>query len=256
MTHIPPAPQLDWAWFFDIDGTLASIEMSPDAVRVDGVMQYLIEVLHEKTHGAVALVSGRSLRDIDKLFPNFTLAAAGQHGAERRHANGIVARQPVPSAQLLAMRDALREMERRHAGLMLEDKGLSLSMHYRQVPRLGAFVQREVRALFMQMGSGFHIQLGKCVVEIVPTGHSKGSVITEFLAEAPFSSRVPAFLGDDVTDENAFAVVNALGGISIKVGAGPTLAPYRLSDVPAVRDWLASLSSLTVLNHSEAGDAA
>lgn len=254
MTQFPPTPDLDWAWFFDIDGTLASIEASPSAVRVDGVMQYLIDALHEKTSGAVALVSGRSLSDIDKLFPNFKLAAAGQHGAERRHANGDVARRPMPGAGLLAMRDALREMERRHAGLMLEDKGLSLSMHYRQVPRLGGFVQREIRALFQQMGEGFHIQLGKCVVEIVPVGHSKGSVVTEFLAESPFRGRIPAFLGDDVTDENAFAVVNALGGVSIKVGAGPTQAPYRLEDVHAVRDWLASLSLLTVLNHSDAGD--
>lgn len=255
MTNIPPAPQLEWAWFFDIDGTLARIELSPDAVRVDGVMQYLIEALHEKTGGAVALVSGRSLHDVDKLFPHFTLAAAGQHGAERRHSDGTVVRQPMPSAHLLQMRDALREMERRHSGLMLEDKGLSLSMHYRQVPRLGAFVQREVRALFQQFGSGFQMQLGKCVVEIVPMGHTKGTVVNEFLGEEPFRGRTPAFLGDDVTDENAFAVVNALGGVSIKVGAGPTLAPYRLDDVAAVREWLASLSPLTVL-HSDAGDIA
>lgn len=256
MTRLPPTPQLDWAWFFDIDGTLASIEMSPDAVRVDGVMQYLIEVLHDKTNGAVALVSGRSLRDVDTLFPHFKLAAAGQHGAERRHANGVMVRQPSASANLLAMRDALREMEHRHAGLLLEDKGLSLSLHYRQVPRLGAFVQREVRALFLQMGAGFHMQLGKCVVEIVPIGHTKGTVVNEFLSEPPFRGRIPAFLGDDITDESAFAVVNALGGIAIKVGAGPTQAPFRLDDVPAVRDWLASLSSLTILNHSDAGDAA
>lgn len=255
MTQLPPTPELNWAWFFDIDGTLASIELSPDAVRVDGVMQYLIEGLHEKTGGAVALVSGRSLRDIDKLFPHFTLAAAGQHGAERRHANGVVVRRPVPGEQLLAMRDALREMERGHAGLMLEDKGLSLSMHYRRVPHLGALVEQEIRLLILQMGAGFQMQLGKCVVEIVPTGHNKGSVVNEFLVESPFVGRVPAFLGDDVTDETAFAVVNALGGISIKVGAGPTVAPYRLSDVPAVRDWLASLPQLTVLNHSDAGDA-
>ncbi|MEO7362727.1 MAG: trehalose-phosphatase [Gemmatimonadaceae bacterium] len=256
MTQIPPTPALEWAWFFDIDGTLASIEMSPDAVRVDRAIQNLIEALHEKTGGAVALVSGRALLDIDRLFPHFTIAAAGQHGAERRHADGTMARQPTASTNLLAMRDALRDMEKRHAGLMLEDKGLSLSMHYRQVPRLGAFVQREMRALFQKLGDGFHMQLGKCVVEIVPVGHTKGTVVNEFLSEAPFRGRMPVFLGDDVTDENAFAVVNALGGISIKVGAGPTLAPYRLDDVAGVRDWLASLAPLTILHHSDAGDAA
>ena len=81
MTDLPPAPLLDWAWFFDIDGTLAKIEMSPDTVRVDVVMQYLIAALHAQTEGAVALISGRALRDIDKLFPHLTVAAAGQHGA-------------------------------------------------------------------------------------------------------------------------------------------------------------------------------
>lgn len=256
MTDFPPPPDLEWAWFFDIDGTLAQIEMSPDAVRVDIVMQYLIAALHEQSNCAVALVSGRALRDIDKLFPNFTIAAAGQHGAERRHANGAIVRQPSPSAPLLLMRDALREMERRHHGLLLEDKGLSLALHYRQVPRLGAFVLREVRALFLQMGPGFHMQTGKCVVEIVPVGNTKGTVVTEFMSEPPFRGRMPVFLGDDVTDENAFAVVNALGGISIKVGAGPTQARYRLIDVLSVRDWLASLHALTVLSNSDTGDVA
>ena len=256
MTRVPPAPEIDWAWFFDIDGTVAEIEMSPDAVRVDGVMQFLISALHEKTDGAVALVSGRSLRDIDQLFPNFTLASAGQHGAERRDANGVIVRQPVPSARLLHMRDSLRDMEYRHRGLMLEDKGLSLALHYRKAPRLASFVLREVRSLFLQMGDGFHLQTGKCVVEIVPVGHTKGTVVTEFMEEPPFRGRVPAFLGDDVTDETAFAVVNQLGGVTIKVGAGPTQAQYRLINVLAVRDWLASLPTLTMINQSDEGGAA
>lgn len=254
MTDRPPIPHLDWAWFFDIDGTLAQIEMSPAAVRIDMVMQYLIDELHEQSKCALALISGRSLRDIDALFPNFTIAAAGQHGAERRNADGIVVRQPLPSAELLQMRDALRDIEQRHHGLLLEDKGLSLALHYRQVPRLGSFVLREVRALFLQMGPGFHMQTGKCVVEIVPVGHTKGTVITEFMTEDPFRGRVPAFLGDDVTDENAFRVVNDLGGVSIKVGAGPTQARYRLIDVLAVRDWLTTLPALTAVSPSDTED--
>ncbi|MGV3707497.1 MAG: trehalose-phosphatase, partial [Gemmatimonas sp.] len=204
----------------------------------------------------VALISGRAIRDIDHLFPNFQLAAAGQHGAERRHADGTLVRQPQPSPSLLQMRDALRDMERRHHGLLLEDKGLSLALHYRQAPRLGAFVLREVRALYLQMGPGFNMQTGKCVVEIVPIGNTKGTVINEFMAESPFAGRIPAFLGDDVTDESAFAVVNDLGGVSIKVGAGPTQAQYRLIDVMAVRQWLASLPSLTAVHTFDDGDAA
>ncbi|MEP6836169.1 MAG: trehalose-phosphatase [Gemmatimonas sp.] len=255
MTSVsPPPPQLEWAWFFDIDGTVAQLELSPGAVRVDLVMQYLIAALHDQTGGAVALISGRSLRDIDLLFPNFSIAAAGQHGAERRHADGAIVRQPAPSASLLAMRDALRDVERRHVGLLLEDKGLSLALHYRQAPRLGAFVEREVRALFVNMGPGYQLQTGKCVVEIVPVGHTKGTVIGEFMMEAPFHGRVPVVLGDDITDENAFDIVNNLGGVSIKVGAGPTQANYRLIDVSSVRTWLSTLSPLTYIQFSDAGE--
>lgn len=261
MTIDPPAPQPEWAWFFDIDGTLARIEKSPDAVRVDVGVLELIEALTEHTGGAVALVSGRSLADIDHLFPSILVAAAGQHGAERRNRNGDIVRQPTPSAKLLEMRDALRAMEQRHAGLLLEDKGLSLALHYRNVPRLASFVQREVRALYLQMGAGFHMQAGKCVVEIVPVGHTKGTVVSEFMTEHPFNGRVPAFLGDDVTDESAFTVVNNLGGVSIKVGAGPTQAHFRLRDVSSVQQWLSTLAISPLVPHSEcqnsdAGDAA
>lgn len=261
MTAAPPAPRLEWAWFFDIDGTLARIEKLPDEVRVDAVVLEFIEALNEQTDGAVALVSGRSLADIDRLFPSVMVAAAGQHGAERRNRNGAVVRRPEPSEKLLEMRDALRDMERRHVGLLLEDKGLSLALHYRNVPRLASFVQREVQALYRQMGSGFHMQGGKYVVEIVPVGHTKGTVVNEFMLERPFSGRVPVFLGDDVTDESAFTVVNNLGGVTIKVGAGPTHAQFRLRDVAAVQQWLSTLAVPPLVPHSrcqnsDAGDAA
>lgn len=261
MTNYPPAPQLEWAWFFDIDGTLARIEKSPDEVQVDAAVLEFIEALTEQTGGAVALVTGRSLADIDRLFPSIMVAAAGQHGAERRNRNGEVVRRPAPSEQLLEMRDALRDMEQRHAGLLLEDKGLSLALHYRNAPRLASFVQREVRALYLKMGSGFHMQAGKCVVEIVPVGHTKGTVVSEFMMGRPFSGRVPVFLGDDVTDESAFTVVNDLGGVSIKVGAGPTHAQFRLHDVSSVQQWLSTLAIHPLVRqpecqHSDAGDAA
>ena len=261
MISDPPAPRLEWAWFFDIDGTLARIEQTPDAVRVDRVVLSFIEALTEQTNGAVALVTGRSLADVDRLFPSIMVAAAGQHGAERRNRNGDIVRRPEPSGKLLEMRDALRDMELRHVGLLLEDKGLSVALHYRNVPRLASFVQREVRALYLQMGSGFHMQTGKCVVEIVPVGHTKGTVVSEFMMEHPFSGRVPAFLGDDVTDESAFTVVNELRGVSVKVGAGPTHAQFRLHDVPSVQRWLSTLAIPSrVLQPecqlSDAGDAA
>lgn len=247
-----PLPETSWAWFFDIDGTLASIAASPDAVTIDPAITNILDILHAQTLGAVALISGRSLRDIDKLFPHHSFAAAGQHGAEVRHGSGMVERREG-GAHLDWMRASLREMEQRHTGLFLEDKGLSLALHYRQVPRLEPFVLREVRALFMKMPAGFLMQTGKCVVEIVPIGNTKGTVVSEFMSEYPFRGRIPVFVGDDVTDETAFAVINAMGGLSIKVGAGPTQARYRLIDVKAVHQWLMHISSFNSEQHSRAG---
>jgi len=253
---VPPTPEHDWAWFFDIDGTLTPIASSPEAVRIEPAIEQLINAIQAQSQGAVALISGRSILDIDRLFPDRQFAAAGQHGAERRHPNGTIERKVVDGRKLILMRKALREVEHRHPGLLLEDKGLSLALHYRQAPELEALVQFEVRALLVETGSGFLMQTGKCVVEILPAGNTKGTVVSEFMSEAPFHGRLPVFVGDDVTDEHAFATVNQLGGISVKVGKGATQARYRLADVAAVRAWLSTVRDLQTMHHADSGDAA
>lgn len=240
----PPAPEADWAWFLDIDGTLAIIAPTPSAVIVDDVMLRLISALHARTNGAVALVSGRSIRDIDLLFPGMALPVAGQHGTERRDAFGKTTQHGTRSEPLRAMHDAMAAIEQRYEGLFLEDKGLSLALHYRRVPSLEPCVLHDVRDMHARLGIGFHLQLGKCVVEIVPAGINKGTAVQEFMAEPPFRGRVPAFLGDDITDEHAFLTVNELDGHSIKVGPASSNARYRLPDVAAVQRWLASLPLL------------
>lgn len=240
-----PSPDINWAWFFDIDGTLAAIAPSPDAVSIEPEIQQLITAIHDQTHGAIALISGRPLTDVDRLFPTKAFAAAGQHGAERRHPNGTVERRLVDNRKLSDMRAALRSLVGKHRGLLLEDKGLSLALHYRQAPSLENVVHREVRSLIETTGSGFLMQTGKCVVEILPAGNTKGTVVSEFMAEAPFEGRVPVFVGDDVTDEHAFVVVNELGGLSFKVGKGLTQARYRLADVTAVKGWLSAAMQLS-----------
>lgn len=235
----PPAPESDWAWFFDIDGTLANIESAPDLVRVDPEMRALIDSLATRSGGAVALISGRAIRDIDKLFPEHTLAVAGQHGAERRSADGHVTQRGSRGANLEAIRDALVAMVHQYPGLLLEDKGLSLALHYRKAPQLAEFVHDQLHELMQRHGEGFNLQDGKCLMEIVPLSINKGGALREFMAEDPFAGRLPVFLGDDVTDEHAFIMVNELGGYSIKVGAGATHARMCLRDVSAVREWLA-----------------
>jgi len=126
----------------------------------------------------------------------------------------------------------------RHPGLLLEDKGLTLALHYRKAPHLGAYACRLMSRLLNEAGKDLEIQRGKCVVEIKPAGFDKGTAVGEYLSEPPFKTRRPVFIGDDLNDEHGFAEVNQLDGISIKVGKGASCARFRLPDVAAVRHWL------------------
>lgn len=233
-----PVPDPSWAYFLDIDGTLVAIARSPGGVRIDRSLRRVIEAIYEFTGGAVALITGRPIADVDRLFPGIRLAAAGQHGIERRTASGRVSLHPVPSRRLDGARRRLTEAVARHPGLLLEDKGLSLALHYRRAPRLGSYAHRLARSQATRLGTAYCVRSGKRVVELGPTGKDKGKAIQEFMRERPFRGRTPVFIGDDVTDEYGFVMVNHLGGHSVKVGPGATAARWRLRDVAAVRAWL------------------
>lgn len=233
---IPPEP--GWAFFFDIDGTLVDFADTPAGVRVDHAMQRLIVRLHESAGGAVALISGRSIVDIDRLFPQILLPAAGQHGAERRDSQGRVSYHAFPSQRLERAHRQLAHAVEEHPGLLLEHKGLSLALHYRRAPHLAGYAHRVARSTLHRLGARYCLQSGKSVVELKPTGKDKGVAIQEFMQEAPFRSRIPVFVGDDATDEFGFAMVNRLQGHSVKVGPGSTVAAFRLRDVNLVRAWL------------------
>lgn len=233
-----PVAQPQWAYFFDIDGTLVDFAPSPSGVRIDREIRRSLERLYMAADGAMALISGRSIADIDRLFPGAHLPVAGQHGIERRDASGLVVRHAFPSESLASVRRQLVDAVARHGGLLLEDKGLSLALHYRRAPRRGSFVHQLMRSLQTQVGAEFCVQPGKRVVEMKPTGRHKGIAVLEFMQEKPFRGRMPVFIGDDATDEYGFATVNRLGGYSIKVGKGRTVARWRLRDVRAVQDWL------------------
>jgi len=186
----------------------------------------------------VALISGRSIGDIDRLFPAIRFPVAGQHGVERRDAAGRISRHAFPSQELDWVRRRLADAAARHPGLLVEDKGLSLALHYRRAPRLAGYGHRLVRSLGARLGERYHVQTGKRVVELKPAGKDKGVAVLEFMQEEPFRGRTPLFVGDDVTDEYGFATVNRLHGHSVKVGPGRTVARWRLPDVRAVRAWL------------------
>ena len=236
----PPSPQCDWAYFFDIDGTLVSIAETPAAVRVSTELRQMLEELYKCAGNAVALMSGRPIAEIDRLFPAVHLPVAGQHGAERRDAEGRVTRHE-PTQDLEATRQRLGSAIVEKPGLLLEDKGLSLALHYRRAPRHAGFVHRTMAAEAKTLGPEYTIQTGKSVVELKPAGKDKGRALLEFMQEPPFAGRMPVFIGDDETDEFGFDTVNRLGGQSIKVGAGDTVARWRLPDVKAVQEWLRSI---------------
>jgi len=242
MSRQLPAPRSDWAYFLDLDGTLLEFADPRAPANEDGRLWTLLSGLYRATGGAVAVVSGRALADVDRLLgpDGPRLPAAGQHGMERRDARGRVTHHPFAAARLERVRVQLAAAVATRPGLMLEHKGASLALHYRRAPRLGGYAHRLVRSLAPGLGPRFRIQAGKRVVEVRPAGRDKGAAVLEFMHEPPFRGRAAVFIGDDIADEHGFTAVNRLGGVSIKVGPGRTAARWRLRNVAAVWAWLAS----------------
>lgn len=234
----PPTASLAWAFFLDVDGTLIDLVDLPDAIRIDTALLDLITHLHRASGGAMALVTGRSLSDLEHHLGPLRLPMAGQQGLERRDASGRLWIHAAPPASKVAIKEALGPVLDRHAGLLLEDKGLTLALHYRLAPQLAAYAHRLMGRLAFLAGTDLDVQRGKRVVELKPSGFDKGTAVAEYLTEPPFMGRRPVFIGDDLNDEHGFAEVNKLDGISIKVGKGSSCARYRLPDVAAVRRWL------------------
>ena len=234
-----PAFAADWALFLDVDGTLLDHAERPDAVRPGEAEFRLLDALRRACGGALALISGRSVADIDAMFAPLRLPVAGQHGIERRDASGAVHRHAVPSQALRGAAARIGEFAARHQGLLFEDKGYNLALHFRMAPQLAAAAEAAVGEAAAALGAGFELLRGKMVVELKPSGRDKGSAIEEFMREPPFAGRRALFVGDDQTDEYGFGVVNRLGGRSVKVGPGVSVARHRIADAAAVRAWLA-----------------
>jgi len=235
-----PPFERNWAFFLDLDGTLLEIAETPDAAGADRAELALVGRLSRASGGATAVISGRSLAVIDALLSPLMLPAAGQHGAERRDAKGVRHRHRFPAHVLRPVAVGIRTFAASHQGLVFEDKGASVALHYRLAPQLAAVAQAKVREVAQPLGNQVEVQDGKMVVELKPAGCDKGKAIADFMREPPFAGRVPVFLGDDVTDEYGFRVVNAMGGHTIKIGEGDTAARWRLRDPSAARTWLAA----------------
>lgn len=245
--RVPPQPVelTRSALFLDIDGTLLELAATPESVVVDPALVRLLCKINLLTDGALALVSGRQIAEIDSLFPSLAFCAAGLHGFERRDSSGKRHDSSSPPGTVLAaVHRSLADLVAAHPGLLLEDKQFALALHYRLAPHLEDRVAAEMTRIAQDVRPIFELQMGKMVAELRPAGANKGAAVRQFMAEAPFAGRYPVYIGDDLTDESAFEQVNALGGLSIAVGVpGPTAATAALADVTAVRAWLGSLAS-------------
>jgi len=238
-----PSPALDWCLFLDVDGTLVELADSPLETFVDDELKEILRQVVERLGGAVALVSGRSLQYLDSLFAPLRLPAAGLHGVVRRKASGAIHGASFVDTRLDSARVALAELVRAHPGTSLEDKGRTLAIHYRMAPQFESELRAALTAITQPLGSQYHIQDGNMVLEIKPRGFDKGSAVGAFLQEPPFSGRTPVFVGDDLTDEGGFRMVESHGGLSIAVG-NRVRAQQHFENPAAVRAWLRSIAAL------------
>jgi len=239
--HAVPPPHNDWCLFLDVDGTLLELADSPGGVAVDAGLQPLLTRLREAARGAIALVSGRTIENIDRLLDTQGLPVAGLHGCERRDARGELHVAPIAREQLADLRAGLGRLVGRHPGLLLEDKGAGVALHFLKARELEHELRAEVALLAAPLVPQFAILDGHAVIEVKPAAHTKGSAVEAYLEEAPFKGRVPIFIGDDTTDYDGFAAVRRHGGLAIAVGPRVT-AEWRLPGPAAVRAWLEQLA--------------
>jgi trehalose 6-phosphate phosphatase len=229
------------ALFLDVDGTLLDIEDHPAGVTADPSLVALLTRLSEGLGGALSLISGRPVADLDRIFGGARFAAAGGHGAELRlHPDDAVSstKWSLPASIL----EQIRAFAGTDPGLLLEEKRGGVSLHYRRAPQLEEQCTNFVRGLVPELQQDFRLIAGKMVFEFAPREHHKGAAIDEMMQQDPFAGRRAVFIGDDVTDEDGFRAVKALDGITIRVGGSrDSEAEYSLTDVAAVRFWLESI---------------
>ena len=224
------------ALFLDLDGTLAPIAARPQDVLPDPRRTGILERLTRGLDGRLAVVSGRTLRDIDRILEGRVPAVAAVHGLLRRDADGVV-RETKPHPALPEAVAALRLFAAGHPGMIVEDKRHSTALHYRGAPDQGEAARREAERIAAR--TGLVLQPGDMVAELRTPGPTKGDSVEAFLARAPFAGATPVFLGDDLTDEDGFSAAERLGGYGVLVGpARPTAARLRLDDVDAALAWL------------------
>jgi trehalose 6-phosphate phosphatase len=232
----PPFSPAGAALFLDFDGTLVELAEAPDLIRVPAALPDLLARLSERLGGRVAILSGRALADLDRHLGRCGLALAGSHGLELRLPGGRTLAGAAPAA-LADARGEIVEFAAARPGLLIEEKPASIALHYRRAPERADEVSTFLVALAAR--TGLLLQHGKMVIELRPPGADKGDALRRLMAEPPFAGARPLFVGDDLTDEDAFAAAASMGGAGLLVGEKrPTAARWRLPGVAAVARWL------------------
>ena len=227
------------ALFLDFDGTLAEIAETPDAVVLDPSLPSVLARLRDRLGGALAIISGRPIAFLDRSLGVRQVRRCRIARPRIPHRRASIAVQAGGSPRPAAGVAQLQEKLGVHQGLILEDKGCSVAVHWRLVPEHANFATDIARSFADMLGPAYRIQYGKAVAEILPATSGKGQVIETFLEEQPYRGRRPVFIGDDLTDENGFEAVNHQGGFSIRIGEGETVARRRLASPADLRRCLA-----------------
>lgn len=239
----PPALQSDWALFLDFDGTLVPIAPTPSLIQVEPTLADMLARVADYLEGAMAVVTGRPIAEIDHYLTPLHIAVAGLHGLELRQLDDSIERDSNSTPQINQARQILHAFVEQYPDVLLEDKQLSLALHYRSAPYQEAACLTIGEQAVANSGGQLTLLHGKMVVEIKPLGNNKGDVVQRYMTQPPFKGRLPVFIGDDVTDEDGFAAVNRLDGISIHIGEPATSqAQYTLNDFTALHDWLRAFS--------------
>jgi len=240
-----PSPAGNWALFLDIDGTILDIAATPDAVSVPpDLPRYLVDVSNA-LDGAVALVSGRPVSWIDKVFAPIRLPTAGQHGAELRLVGGGPIRTISVPSDLDPIRRRIAKAVADWEGVVLETKTFGIGVHFRLAPQRAADVRELLEGIVSDAPDQFEMLPGKMLFELKTRGPHKGRVVAAFMAVAPFAGRVPVFIGDDRTDEDGFREALARGGCAVQVGPGvSTVASSAVPSPQDLRDWLRAFPAM------------
>jgi len=233
-----PTPRPDWALFLDIDGTLIDLAATPDAVEVPATLAPTLAEARSRLGGALAIVSGRTLAEIDRLMAPLHLPCVGEHGAVIRRPDGAIERAGADRKVPPSWKQSLHAEARNWPGVLVEEKTYGVAVHFRQAPGREREIRDLTRALVAEDAAEFEVLPASMAFEIRHRALTKAVAVDAFMAEPPFAGRVPVFVGDDVTDEDGFRAARAMGGLGLNVKQSFSGRPSE------VRRWLRCFTEL------------